>query len=554
MLALVASSAFLSCQKPTPEPEPEKVLTVKTGGAEIDENDVVISGSYTYDGTDAVTTGFRYAQSKDALATAELIKAIATDGNFSTELKALANGEYYYQAVASTADKEIAGAEGYFKIDFSLEPTLTTEVADIKDEGFELHGTYAFASKKVAIKIGFFYAATEAELANAALAEVTPGEGNTLSLTVPFSIGANCYYQVGAIVEGQTYRGEVKSAGLGNLSADGTANCYIVRDAGWYSFKACKPDGTAVTGDKADWLWATGTETGLVSNVTYAAGSINFKVEKYQPASVIIALYNGSAIVWTWHIWMSDSKDQPLNGITFMDRNLGAINVSANDPGSIGLMFQFGRKDPFIGTNVMDKSIATNLYETTAFSLDRTLARPWCADYVVNSNAGITFSHLTEDMDEAKAVANPMTHYGKWNAGGYNMGNDAVKDFWGGVSKSKQNQDPCPAGYKVPSYDDIYNYVNGVLLNSSSGATSVYGKTSDGKETWGRVYTLNGEEYNWPATGWRAWSGVIARPGNVIAMTTCDVTTTANSMTIYWNWGKGGNYFCEAFPLRCVKM
>ena len=60
MLALCASAAFISsCKDPEPIPEPVYTLTVKTGAADVDENDVTINGSYTYDGTESVTVGVR---------------------------------------------------------------------------------------------------------------------------------------------------------------------------------------------------------------------------------------------------------------------------------------------------------------------------------------------------------------------------------------------------------------------------------------------------------------------------------------------------------------
>lgn len=561
MIAALAASVLFSCQeKPLPEPDPEYVLTVKTGRADVDETDVVLNGSYTYDGPDAVNVGLRYAADKSALASAELINCVADEsGKFSTEVKGLANGEYYYQAVASVGDKEpVCGAEGFFKVDFSLVPTIVTGVADITDAGYVLKGEYAFSSKKVAIKVGFRYAATAEAIASAEFVEVAPEETGSFSTVVPLSFGASCFYQAVAVVEGTEYKGEVKSAGMTDLSVNGIANCYIVKETGWYMFPAKKADGSVAAGNSAGWIWATGTDKNLVSNVAYSDGVISFKVEKYAQASVVIALYNGDTCVWTWHIWMSDVAPQTLGTTTFLDRNLGAIAKSADEPGSIGLMYQFGRKDPFIGTNMMDKTIATNLYESTAFSLDRTLDRPWCADYVVNTDyKDNKFSHAAGEFDQAKADANPMTHMGGYNTGGWSLSNEQIKDFWGGVSGSKQMNDPCPAGYKVPVLADYVAFINNVLLNSTSGTTSRYGVTADGKQTWGRVYTLDGVLYDWPATGWRAWSGVIARPGNVIALNTASVTDgTEHSMQIYWNWGNtpGKNWMVEAFPLRCVMI
>ncbi len=551
MLAICAAAVFISsCNKPEPEPEPESTakLTVKTGAAEVDENDVTIKGSYTYDGTEKVTVGFRYSTEKATLATAQLIPATATDGKFSAELKALANGEYYYQAVASAKGEEVAGADGFFKVDVSLVPTLTTGAGDLSQEGYVLNGSYSFSSKKVPIKVGFFFAATEAELASATLQEVTPDENNNITLTVPYSIGASCFFQAGAIVEGQTYRGEIKSAGTTDLTAAGCANCFVVTEEGWYSFRACKPDGTAVVGDKADWLWATGTDKGLISNVNYSGSIISFKVEKYEQASIVIALYKGSTIVWSWHIWMSDVKDQPINGYGFQDRNLGANALSANEPASIGLLYQWGRKDPFIGTRVMDNSLSGK-YESVPFSLDRTLEYPFCADYVLNDQTGLFFDVPRVMTSEANAAANPMTYYGVSGQGNWEMSSAEIANFW----KADSNQNPCPAGYRVPEITDYTGALNDYLMQSSTGATSVYGKTADGKNTWGRIYTLEGVEYNWPATCLRNWAGYIVNTGVCIAMTSATIVDGQKKFHNIWNWNADTDYIEKAAPLRCIK-
>ena len=551
MLAICAAAAFISsCNKPEPEPEPEPTakLTVKTGAADVDENDVTIKGSYTYDGAGKVTVGFRYSTEKAQLASSQLVPATAVDGKFSAELKSLANGEYYYQAVASANGEEAVGADGFFKIDVSLVPTLITGAGDLSQDGYVLNGSYSFSSKKVPIKVGFFFAATEAELASATLQEVIPDEGYNITFTVPYSIGASCFFQAGAIVEGQTYRGEIKSAGTTDLTAAGYANCFVVKEKGWYSFKACMPDGTAVSGEKADWLWATGTDKGLISNVNYSGSIISFKVEKYEQASVVIALFMGSGIVWSWHIWMSDVQDQPINGYGFQDRNLGATALSANDPGSVGLLYQWGRKDPFIGTRVMDNGLSGK-YESVAFSLDRTLEYSFTADYVINDQVGMNFTPANQMMTEATATANPMTYYGVAGKGGWSMSPAEYRNFW----KASSNYNPCPAGYMVPEITDYTGALNDYMMQSSTGADAVYCKTAEGKSTWGRIFTLGGVEYNWPATCLRNWGGTIANTGVCIGMTSATLADTQNKFQNYWNWKADTDFIVNAFPLRCIR-
>ncbi|MFA5713568.1 MAG: fimbrillin family protein, partial [Bacteroidales bacterium] len=58
--------------------------------------------------------------------------------------------------------------------------------------------------------------------------------------------------------------------------------------------------------------------------------------------------------LWSWHIWISDYNGELFdlsNGEynKVMDRNLGARSGIWGHPGSMGLLYQWGRKDPFVG-------------------------------------------------------------------------------------------------------------------------------------------------------------------------------------------------------------
>lgn len=66
-------------------------------------------------------------------------------------------------------------------------------------------------------------------------------------------------------------------------------------------------------------------------------------------------------ILWSWHIWLTDKpKDQAYNNGagTMMDRNLGATSATPGDAGALGLLYQWGRKDPFPGSSSISENIA----------------------------------------------------------------------------------------------------------------------------------------------------------------------------------------------------
>ena len=90
--------------------------------------------------------------------------------------------------------------------------------------------------------------------------------------------------------------------------------------------------------------------------------------------NAVIALrsvLSGTPIVWSFHIWVSEVNDIACNttmgSYSILDRNIGATNCVGKDkdatgyPNSIGLFYQWGRKDPFphcLSTNLGEVSNA----------------------------------------------------------------------------------------------------------------------------------------------------------------------------------------------------
>lgn len=46
-----------------------------------------------------------------------------------------------------------------------------------------------------------------------------------------------------------------------------------------------------------------------------------------------------------------------------MDRNLGAVSATPGDAGAIGLLYQWGRKDPFVTTSEIGKNTEAEMYD-----------------------------------------------------------------------------------------------------------------------------------------------------------------------------------------------
>ena len=59
-------------------------------------------------------------------------------------------------------------------------------------------------------------------------------------------------------------------------------------------------------------------------------------------------------ILWSWHIWVTN---RPIttsegNNLQWMDRNLGALSNEIGDVANRGMLYKWGRKEPFLPSSV----------------------------------------------------------------------------------------------------------------------------------------------------------------------------------------------------------
>lgn len=248
-----------------------------------------------------------------------------------------------------------------------------------------------------------------------------------------------------------------------SLDAAGTANCYIVSGPGTYSFPAVKGNSSTSVGavSSVEVLWETfGTATSpnkgdLIAGALKGDGNtVVFLVKApVRKGNALIAAKNASGkILWSWHIWITDRpRDQVYvnDAGTMMDRNLGATSATPGDAGAIGLRYQWGRKDPFMG----------------------------CSDIEYGSDAKSTLEKWGSVASDATtgtveyAVANPTTRIigNRENDDWYYTGNISVDETrW---QSSKTIYDPCPPGYRVP--DGGNDGIWGKALNLPPGSSTV---------------------------------------------------------------------------------
>lgn len=366
-----------------------------------------------------------------------------------------------------------------------------------------------------------------------------------------------------------------------DLSADGTANCYVVSSKGEYRFKAEEGNsGNASAAGVADWMWAD--RAGLLSDVLLENdGYITFSASELKGNSVIAGLKSNlnASILWSWHIWLTDDPtEHACYGLdeTFeiMDRNLGATSTAVDDVDSYGLYYQFARKDPFPGA--VDKGTTSSGYrEGTAFTTaSRFIYNPRFSNgenflngassyFRVKSN---TSGEVARGKEIEKLISRPMTFI-SYEKGSYcwlylpnqtsTDVSDAYKDeisaLWGNNTSTKTQYDPCPVGWKVMRADK--------LADDNAGTTYAELFTATGSLK-GLKYTspLNTTTY-FPAAGYRV-SNKNARLGDngaaVVVWTACSRLKAGNG-DVAWILNASQNkqqsvYSTHAYPVRCQKI
>ena len=223
-----------------------------------------------------------------------------------------------------------------------------------------------------------------------------------------------------------------------SLSASRPANCYIIYKEGTYKFTPYKGNSKESVGAVASArvLWESfGTDQkpsvgDLIKEVEYKGGFIVFKTpEVFTEGNALIAAEDASGkILWSWHIWLTDLPQEQVyynNAGTMMDRNLGATSATPGDVCVLGLKYQWGRKDPFMGWK---NAVATKNWPDPVESKPKTG----------------TIAYTT---------ANPMTLIARgsnydWFYTGGAESIDATR--WKGSDSPKTIYDPCPGGWRVP--------------------------------------------------------------------------------------------------------
>lgn len=178
-------------------------------------------------------------------------------------------------------------------------------------------------------------------------------------------------------------------------------------------------------------------------------GYIYCRVANTKGGSGVIAAYNGTTLIWSWHVWVTNyhpnsTTDETVLGdenrrkmkyvkgeyssLPFMDRNLGAQAGFVEYP-----------------TQEIDKSKACGFHYQRG---SRTL---YPSSYSYKTISGRVDCNLSDGLPPENILnqyqPDGVTYYTRESLKG--------SDSNGWIGELKTIKDPCPAGWRVPSYVDF---------------------------------------------------------------------------------------------------
>ena len=370
-------------------------------------------------GKDPLSVPLTVPSSQNQAGADDIVHLAATDFLYATTMANRPNGEaeqavmVTFNHALSVLNIALTSAQSNYSVsDIKVRFEDESEIFSVSDGSVNLSdGSLTLTSGTPEISLQFKEAAKLSATPVKAYMTITPGHaGKTFSVYatvngietklgskkvpasgIPVGVKAALSFEVGEISTGHEYV---------DLSAGGTANCYLVTSPGFYKFKAdVKGNGvvpsqlesvageTAIAPKSALVLWYNTLQKSnnwvdespvYVSSVSLDSdGYIRFYTPSvFVPGNVVIAAFaeegvtydsittdenkciNNATLLWSWNIWAAEGYDPETSTITaggkqFMNRLLGATISGMGTTGdyipvgAVGNYYQWGRKDPF---------------------------------------------------------------------------------------------------------------------------------------------------------------------------------------------------------------
>lgn len=320
----------------------------------------------------------------------------------------------------------------------------------------------------------------------------------------------------------------------------------------------------------AKMLW-NDVSTNFVGEVSMAPDGRSFTAQlSGQPGNALIAIYDkedpdaaDAKILWSFHIWVTETNDIALgvngkgNAYTVLDRNLGAVSATAGDWRSIGMLYQWGRKDPFVSTGALGQNSNATMYNRNG-----TVSLPIVAG---GSSTG-TIAYATQNPTRfirssqtgSSTGSRPFRYAHDWlyYADDSLWGNPEGFNYPAFSTLRKSIYDPSPEGYMVAPVD--------VWLKASSGtnkAASIFVDAEWDATNLGYPVQLSSGETWYTIGGWRSRSnGNLSNAHSTGYYWSSSVSGAVNANAWYMSINSGGvtlkgaNSRANSASVRSVKM
>ena len=306
------------------------------------------------------------------------------------------------------------------------------------------------------------------------------------------------------------------AVGLVDLSAEGTANCYVALPNGSYCLDASikgnggsdgnsryiEFEGLEIEGASyADLAWEATYDGDKTRSTKIISGAPIYSADDQKiyfatgesEGNALVSLHSADGtILWSWHIWVTSKEITTSlgNGLQWMDRNLGALTNEIGDVANRGMLYQWGRKEPFLPSSVAYMEVPTHTYdedynlletEEEYYAIEAEIEAARVVLNVNNEQRGDGYAewHYVGEVPPVAlaapgnvdyALQHPTTFLGcrtdipigeyvfDWYLqqdleGKSGLMQQSASNLWGDSEKSEDYKtifDPCPVGYVVP--------------------------------------------------------------------------------------------------------
>ncbi len=173
-----------------------------------------------------------------------------------------------------------------------------------------------------------------------------------------------------------------------------------------------------------------------------------------EAGNAVIGITKDGKILWSWHLWVSDFDPNNKEGdryggfrnYEFLDRNLGALTDDPTDPKSVGLYYQWGRKDPFPSATAAGSKTFIPIYKADGSNATMTSSvrgQSWDGN-----GAQFLEESIREPLNFIKSTefwfTSDFTNFGEY--GDKFWSENETNDI---ANATKGVFDPCPDGWKT---------------------------------------------------------------------------------------------------------